>query len=82
MPSRKRTEKVSPVARLVAAMDRCAVARSNASWTQGYRSREKNKVEEARLYAKELVLWRTVTNADLAFTRLAQRVIREARKAR
>lgn len=74
----------APIIRLVQAMDRCAVARGEAQWTNGYRAAYEarlntSSIESDRLYAKEMQQWKAVTKAEKAFTRLAQRVIRGSR---
>lgn len=77
----KRTKK-TPVERLMEAMDRCAIARGEAMWTNGYRTaRGKNDAEDGRLYGKEQWYHRRCEAAERAFRRLAQRVVREARRA-
>lgn len=92
MPSRKRKARVSPVVRLMAAMDRCALARGEAQWVNGYRAhyegcltlqsgREavERDAETHRLRVKENQQWARVTLAEAAFKRLAQRIPRKAR---
>ena len=75
-----RRKQPTPVQRLVAAMDACALARSEAQWTNGYRAAAGAKhPDEARLYAKEQRQWQHVARAERRFRRLAQRLIREAR---
>ena len=78
MSARKR---VSPAERLRAAMDRCAVARGEAQWTNGYRAAKEPMLSQAeadRLYAKEQAQWKEVERVQNAFRRLALRVLREA----
>lgn len=76
MNPNKRT--LTPIVRLMAAMDRCAVAQGEANWTNGYRA-AKGSPEEARLYAKEVRQWGRVTIEQRNFRRLALRLLREAR---
>lgn len=73
--------RLTPIQRLVAAMDRCAIARAEAQWTNGYRTgiARSNPREEARLHSKEMLQWKAVDKADAAFQRLAQTVLRTAR---
>ena len=77
----KRTKK-TPVERLMEAMDGCAVARGEAQWMNGYRTalRKSNPAEAERLWAKEQTRWKIVDEAERAYRRLAQRVIREAQR--
>jgi hypothetical protein len=77
-----KSKKPTPVERLVAAMDRCAVARGEAQWTNGYRAGRlaMDHAESDRLYSKEMFQWKAVVNAERAFRRLAQRIIAEARR--
>ncbi len=76
----ERTQK--PIDRLMMAMDRCALTRGEANWTNGYRAlREKSEIlrddsEGRRLYAKELMQWAENARAEKAFRRLALRVLR------
>jgi len=65
--------------RLIKSMDRCAVARGEAQWTNGYRA-AKGKPEEANLYAKEVRQWDRVRDAEANFRRVAQNVLRQARR--
>lgn len=67
----------TPVALLMAAMDRCAIARGEAQWTNGYRT-GKGGAEEARLYPKEQLQWKEVGRQEAAFWRLAARLLRAA----
>lgn len=68
----------TPIARLMAAMDRCAIARGEAQWTNGYRA-AKGGAEEARLHPKEQRQWQNVERTEAAFRRLAARLLRAAR---
>jgi hypothetical protein len=74
-----RCKQASPLKQLVAAMDRCAVARGEAQWTNGYRA-AKGGAEELRLHDKEMGQWLRVDRADAAFRRLAARLLRAERK--
>jgi hypothetical protein len=67
------------VERLMAAMDRCAIARGEAQWTNGYRA-AKGGAEEARLHPKEQLQWEEVGRQEAAFRRLAARLLRSARQ--
>lgn len=75
---------MKPIDRLLTAMDRCAVARGEANWTNGYRAAKEafqtgNLTEEhQRLHAKEGRQWQHVDRVEQAFRKLAQRVLREA----
>lgn len=71
------TQKPTALERLMAAMDRCAVARGEAMWTNGYRA-AKGAPAEGRLWAKEQRQWERVHQTDAAFRRLALRLLREA----
>jgi hypothetical protein len=71
-------KKPAPIQQLVAAMDRCAVSRGEAQWTNGYRAA--NKADEHRLWSKEQAQWWEVGRADDAFRRLAARLLRAERK--
>lgn len=68
----------SAIERLVAAMDRCAVARGEAQWTNGYRT-GKGETDGARklLFSKEMRQWSEVESAERNFRRVAQRLFRE-----
>ena len=72
------SKRLTPVRRLELAMDRCALARSEVNWTNGYRAAKGyTEPEDARLFEKEMAQWKNVERADAAFCRLAQRVLRE-----
>lgn len=74
-------KKPTPVERLMAAMDRCALARGEAQWTNGYRTAKGGRhPDEARLYEKEQRQWQAVGHSEQAFRRLASRLLREARR--
>jgi hypothetical protein len=66
------------------AMDECAIARGEAQWTNGYRAAmggtHAATPEDERLYEKEQAAWKVVGQREAAFRRLAQRIIREARR--
>jgi hypothetical protein len=69
---------------LMLAMDACAVARGEAQWTQGYRTKmlsngNYSASDEASLYRKEQEQWRTVERFEKKFRRLALRILREHR---
>lgn len=72
--------KQKPIDRLMAAMDRCAIARGEALWTNGYRA-SAARSEADRMHAKEMEQWKAVGLAEEAFRRLALRLLREARNA-
>lgn len=65
----------------MAAMGRCVLARGEANWTNGYRAAMalRDPAEESRLYAKEQLQWKRVGDAEKAFKRLAQRLLRAER---
>lgn len=66
------------LAKLMAAMERCATVRGEADWTNGYRSAS-SRSEEARLYPKEQAQWREVGRANGAFKRIASKVLRDGK---
>lgn len=72
------SRKLSPVARLVLAMDHCAIARGEAQWLNGYRSKA-DLAEQDRLHPKEMKWWCEVEKRERRFARLAQRLLQEAR---
>lgn len=74
-----RVQRARALAKLMAAMDRCAIARGEAQWMNGYRAKAGVNSEDSRLYAKEQAQWREVDLADAAFRRLAIRVLRSGR---
>jgi hypothetical protein len=80
MSPAKKTGRASGIARLVEAMDRCAVARGEAHWTNGYRAAK--PLAEAELWAREIEQWKAVDRADAAFRRIALSVLRNARAQR
>jgi hypothetical protein len=73
--------KQKPIDRLMAAMDACAIARGEAQWTLGYRTRFEalahDKLEADRLCAKNLRQWQDVERVERKFRRLALRLLRE-----
>ena len=69
--------KPKPIDRLLAAMDRCAVARGEAQWTHGYRA-AKGEPTASELWAKEQAQWKRVDETERAFRRVAVRLLREA----
>lgn len=80
----RKQKQPTPVQRLVAAMDRCAVARGEAQWTHGYRSRfeatpNHDTAEADRLAERNMKQWVMVDAAERNFQRLAARLLREAR---
>ena len=48
-------KKLTPIQRLMAAMDECAIARGEANWTNGYRTGRGGSAEH--LYDKERAQW-------------------------
>jgi hypothetical protein len=74
------SKKLKPIERLMVAMDRCALARGEAQWTNGYRAAAAG-TEEARLYPREQAQWAVVEQEERKFRRLALRLLREARHA-
>ena len=81
------TAKRKPIDLLMAAMDRCAMTRGNAQWTQGYRARYEREMghehpEAARLRTRENHEWELNGEAEKAFRRLAMRLLREAATAK
>lgn len=75
-----RARKATPLERLMAAMDRCAIARGEAQYTSGYRSASGVEVQD-RMWARQQAQWKVVDDAEAKFRRLAQRLLREARDA-
>lgn len=75
--------KQKPIDRLMAAMDRCAIARGEAMWTNGYRNAIANYdgAQWARWHDREKQQWKNVERDEAAFRRLALRLLREARHA-
>lgn len=73
--------KPTPTECLMAAMDRCATARGEAQWTNGYRAGAQSDfdVDGLRLHGKEMEQWQGVERAEAAFRRLAQRLTRGSR---
>jgi hypothetical protein len=63
-------------------MDACAIARGEAQWTNGYRAAKGALIdttpEGARLYAKEMDQWNTVSHVERRFYRLALKALRDA----
>jgi hypothetical protein len=61
--------------------DACAIARGEAQWTLGYRTRFEalahDKLEADRLCAKNLRQWQDVERVERKFRRLALRLLRE-----
>jgi hypothetical protein len=76
---RKLVGAARPIDRLMAAMDRCAVARGEAQWTNGYRTGTLKGGEQDRLWPKEQAQFREVESAEKNFRRLAMRLLRGAR---
>ncbi len=76
----ERTQK--PIDRLMMAMDRCALTRGEANWTNGYRAARHHfrnmpsDDEQERLHEKECNQWEANSAAEKAFRRLALRVLR------
>lgn len=64
---------------LLGAAETCAKVRGHAQWLNGYRA-GKQSDEEDCLWEEERARWRAVADADAAFRRVAQRVIRQARQ--
>lgn len=80
-------KKLTPIERLMVAMDACACARGEAQWTNGYRAAKGNEgrvltPEQARLWDKEQRQWRYVGSVENTFRRIVQRLLREARNAK
>lgn len=76
--SKRKTIKVTDIDRLMAAMDRCALARGEALWTNGYRTGTTKPGEEERLFAKEQAQHRASELAERNFRKLALRLLRKA----
>ena len=74
------SRKPSDLDRLIAAMDRCAVARGEAQWTNGYRTAAR-PAEQDRLHPKEIQQWKAVEQAEKNFRKLASSLLRRARGA-
>lgn len=77
-------KKQKPIDALMDAMDRCAMARGEATWTNGYRTASGKLIamsEDARLNDKEARQWEYVDSVEKGFRRLALRLLREARDA-
>lgn len=74
---------MNPADRIIAAADKCAVARGEAMWTDGYRARYEagahDPAEAQRLYEKSLAQWREVARLDKQLRRIVLRALREAR---
>lgn len=68
-----------PIDRLMMAVDVYALARAEASWTQGYRSREPYGAEHDRLYAKEQAQWDICHRSEKIVRKLALKLLREAK---
>lgn len=84
-----RPVKHTPQTLLVALLDAaetCAKVRGHATWLNGYRAgkqsfaRPELEDEEDCLWEEERARWRAVADADAAFRRVAQQVIRQARQ--
>ena len=73
----KTRKRQSPVDRIMAGMERCAHARGEAQWCNGYRTGRPDREES--LFAKEQWLRGHAGREHLRFKRLVQRVLREAR---
>lgn len=79
------------VERLVMAMDRCALTRGEAQWTNGYRARFEadikrmsltgaDNAEAERLYEKQQRQWAENAKAEKRFKRIAQEVVRASQR--
>lgn len=74
-----------PIERLMAAMDRCALARGEVQWTHGYRTAKgahkalllAASPEDRELYLKEQRQWKEVDRAEKAYKRLALQILNE-----
>lgn len=65
---------LTPVQRLMAAMDECAIARGEANWTNGYRTGKGGAAEH--LYDKERAQWQKCDEVERKFRNLAARLLR------
>lgn len=79
--------KLTSIERLMLAMDRCALARAQAQWTNGYRAARdgadpafREGSEGARMWAEEQAQWKAVDRVERQFRRTAARLLREARQ--
>jgi hypothetical protein len=67
---------VTPIERLMNAMDDCAIARGGAMYINGLRAGNPN---DPKLLQEEMERWRVMDRAEARFRRVALRVLREAR---
>jgi len=76
-------ERLKPIDKLMAAMDRCAIARGEAQWTHGYRTGivKTDPTQGDRLWERERAQWEKCGAVENRFRRLAKRLLREARDA-
>lgn len=78
--------KPTPIHKLLAAMDRCAVSRGEMMYTMGYRARREiserlhDDPEAQRLRVKQDVQMAASVLTENNFRRLATRLLREARR--
>lgn len=77
-------EKLKPIDRLVAAMDRVTFSQGAAEWTNGYRAGKGTSVqteEGNRLFEKEMAQWKAAGHDTDRFRRLALKLLREASRS-
>jgi hypothetical protein len=70
--------KLTPIERLMAGMDRCALIRGEAQWKNGYRAGRPDS--EGRLYEVEMALWKRCGIEEARFRKLCAQVLRESRQ--